>query len=228
MTTIATPPAAALDALLDRISAGKLLTADEADLLRAGVTGLRRTAGGLQRRSQQQAARIAELEADGQAVLKREAIDRVAAVARVVYAAERGETATLVEEIAHHAMALGYRLDEAETALARVRLGADLLALADMTVDAREVARIALDVLDSKAPAAQPQHLRDRLAAAIRAAACPGCCPVPHACHLTRPQPTVWDQDGRVIEVEISGPIDRVAAIIAGALAGPAADRPAA
>ncbi|HBF84202.1 MAG TPA: hypothetical protein DD420_31020, partial [Streptomyces sp.] len=81
--------------------------------------------------------------------------------------------------------------------------------------------------LDDALAAPEPP-LRDRLAAAIRAATCPGCCPVPHACHLTRPQPTVWDQNGRVIEVEISGPIDRVAAIIAGALAGPAPDRPAA
>ncbi|MFE1125871.1 hypothetical protein ACFW6R_04395 [Streptomyces albidoflavus] len=228
MTTIATPPAAALDALLDRLSAGKPLTADEADLLRAGVTGLRRTAGGLQRRSQQQAARIAELEADGQAVLKREAIAQLAAAARAEFVAEQGATATPAEEVAYHAMGLGARLHAAETTLARVRLYADLLALADMTSEAREVARIVLDVLDGKEPAeaappaAHPQHLRDRLGAAIRAAACPGCCPVPHACHLTRPQPTVWGQDGRVLEVEISGPIDRVAAIIAGALAGEA------
>ncbi|MEU2755954.1 hypothetical protein [Streptomyces albidoflavus] len=184
MTTIATPPAAVLDALLDRLSAGKTLTADEANLLRAGVTGLRRTAGGLQRRSQQQAARIAELEADAQAVLKREAITPVAATARAEYVAEQGATSSPAEEIAYHAMGLAYRLDDAL--------------------------------------AAQQPPLRDRLAAAIRAATCPGCCPVPHACHLTRPQPTVWDQDGRVIEVEISGPIDRVAAIIAGALAGEA------
>ncbi|MFJ2067074.1 hypothetical protein ACIOIM_29305 [Streptomyces albidoflavus] len=191
MTTIATPPAAALDALLDRLSAGKPLTAAEADLLRAGVTGLRRTAGGLQRRSQQQAARIAELEADGQAVLKREAIAQLAAAARAGFVAAQGTTSSPAEELAYHAMGLAYRLDDAL--------------------------------------AAPEPPLRDRLAAAIRAATCPGCCPVPHACHLTRPQPTVWDQDGRVIEVEISGPIDRVAAIIAGALAGPAvADRPAA
>ncbi|MFF5615406.1 hypothetical protein ACFY7B_21035 [Streptomyces albidoflavus] len=228
MTTIATPPAAALDAILDRIRAGKTLTPAEADLLSAGVTGLRRTAGGLQRRSQQQAARIAELEADGQAVLKREAVANVAAAARVEFAAEQGATSSPAEEIAYHAFGLGVRLDAAETTLARVRLYADLLALADMTDDAREVARIVLDVLDGKEPAeaappaAHPQHLRDRLAAAIRTAVCPGCCPVPHACHLTRPQPTVWDQDGRVLEVEISGPIDRVAAIIAGALAGEA------
>ena len=180
MTTIATPPAAALDAVLDRLSAGKSLTADEAALLRAGVTGLRRTAGGLQRRSQQQAARIAELEA----------IARVTSTARAEYVAEQGTTSSPAEEIAYHAMGLAYRLDDAL--------------------------------------AAPEPPLRDRLAAAIRAATCPGCCPVPHACHLTRPQPTVWDQDGRVLEVEISGPIDRVAAIIAGALAGPAPDRPAA
>lgn len=170
MTTIATPSAAALDALLDRLSAGKPLTADEVDLLRAGVTGLRRTAGGLQRRSQQQAARIAELEA----------IAQVTATARAEFVAEQGTTSSPAEEIAYHAMGLAYRLDDAL--------------------------------------AAPEPPLRDRLAAAIRAAACP----VPHACHLTRPQPTVWDQDGRVIEVEISGPIDRVAAIIAGALAGEA------
>ncbi|MGW9638850.1 hypothetical protein ACWHAU_06785 [Streptomyces albidoflavus] len=174
MTTTATPPAAALDALLDRLSAGKPLTAAEADLLRAGVTSLRRTAGGLQRRSQQQAARIAELEA----------IAQVTATARAEFVAEQGTTLSPAEEIAYHAMGLAYRLDDAL--------------------------------------AAPEPPLRDRLAAAIRDATCPGCCPVPHACHLTRPQPTVWDQDGRVIEVEISGPIDRVAAIIAGALAGEA------
>ncbi|MGW9411007.1 hypothetical protein [Streptomyces diastaticus] len=184
MTTIATPPAAALDAVLDRVRAGKALTPAEADLLSAGVTGLRRTAGGLQRRSQQQAARIAELEADGQAVLKREAIANVAATARAEFAAEQEKTSSPAEEIAYHAMGLGYRLDDAL--------------------------------------AAQQRPLRDRLATAIRAATCPGCCPVPHACHLTRPQPTVWDQNGRVLEVAISGPIDRVAAIIAGALAGEA------
>ncbi|MFE6597206.1 hypothetical protein ACFU9O_02475 [Streptomyces albidoflavus] len=153
MTTIATPPAAALDALLDRLSAGKSLTADEAALLRAGVTGLRRTAGGLQRRSQQQAARIAELEADGQAVLKREAIAQLAAAARAEYVAEQGATSSPAEEIAYHAFGLGARLDAAETTLARVRLYAELLALADMSPDAREVARIVLDVLDGKEPA---------------------------------------------------------------------------
>jgi len=134
VTTIATPPAAALDALLDRLSAGKPLTADEANLLRAGITGLRRTAGGLQRRSQQQAARIAELES----------------------------------------------------------------------------------------------LLHDRLAAAIRDATCPGKCDDEHTCRRARFQPTVWDQDGRVLEVEIGGPIDRIAAIIAGALARLADDRSAA
>lgn len=184
MTTIATPPAAALDAVLDRVRAGKALTPAEADLLSAGVTGLRRTAGGLQRRSQQQAARIAELEADGQAVLKREAIAQLAAAARAGFVPPQGTTSSPLEEIAYHAMGLAYRLDDAL--------------------------------------AAQQPPLRDRLAAAIRDATCPGCCPVPHACHLTRPQPTVWDQDGRVLEVAISGPIDRVAAIIAGALAGEA------
>ncbi|MCM3822280.1 hypothetical protein ACP4TB_28850 [Streptomyces sp. DR3-1] len=134
MTTTATPPAAALDALLDRLSAGKPLTADEAALLRAGVTGLRRTTGGLQRRSQQQATRIAELES----------------------------------------------------------------------------------------------LLHDRIAAAIRAATCPGECDNERTCRRARFQPTVWGQDGRVLEVEIGGPIDRVAAIIAGALARLADDRSAA
>ncbi|NUW06259.1 hypothetical protein G6W47_04860 [Streptomyces sp. CAI-21] len=219
MTTIATPPAAALDALLDRLSAGKSLTADEAALLRAGVTGLRRTAGGLQRRSQQQAARIAELEADGQAVLKREAIAQLAAAARAEFAAEQGKSASPAEEIAYHAMGLGYRLDAAEAAIERVRRLCELTMAASMRVAARHQAIDTLAALDGAAP--EPP-LRDRLAAAIRAATCPGCCPVPHACHLTRPQPTVWDQNGRVIEVEISGPIDRVAAIIAGALAGEA------
>ncbi|KUL59649.1 hypothetical protein ACFUAH_17035 [Streptomyces albidoflavus] len=134
MTTIATPPAAALDAVLDRVRAGKALTPAEADLLSAGITGLRRTAGGLQRRSQQQAARIAELES----------------------------------------------------------------------------------------------LLHDRIADAIRAATCPGECDNERTCRWARFQPTVWGQDGRVIEVEISGPIDRIATIIAGALARLADARPAA
>ncbi|MGW4181279.1 hypothetical protein ACWEK2_03900 [Streptomyces albidoflavus] len=177
MTTIATPPAAALDALLDRLSAGKPLTSDEAAMLRAGVTGLRRTAGGLQRRSQQQAARISELES------------------------EAGELRQLAD--------------------------APRLSPATCSCGGRGISHLHADVHQPIAAAQQPP-LRDRLAAAIRAAACPGCCPVPHACHLTRPQPTLWDQDGRVLEVAISGPIDRVAAIIAGALAGPAADLPAA
>ncbi|MFI0031325.1 hypothetical protein ACH4M8_18735 [Streptomyces albidoflavus] len=190
MTTIATPPAAALGALLDRLSAGKPLTSDEADLLRAGVTGLRRTAGGLQRRSQQQAARIAELEADGQAVLKREAIAQLAAAARTEFVAEQGATSSPAEEMAYHAMGLGYRLDDAL--------------------------------------AAQQPPLRDRLAAAIRAATCPGECDSKAYCEHGRFQPTVWD-NGQPVEVGISGPPERIAALIAGALAGPAvADRPAA
>ncbi|MFE0220685.1 hypothetical protein ACFW0U_07415 [Streptomyces albidoflavus] len=176
MTTIATPPAAALDAVLNRLSAGKTLTAAEADLLRAGVTGLRRTAGGLQRRSQQQAARIAELE---QQAAPREQCGST------VYLPLGGGQVECVLRPGHS----GSHADERDQ---RWRL------------------------------TAPEPPLRDRLAAAIRAATCPGCCPVPHACHLTRPQPTVWDQDGRVLEIEISGPIDRVAAIIAGALAGEA------
>ncbi|MEU6437468.1 hypothetical protein ABZ874_24465 [Streptomyces albidoflavus] len=184
MTTIATPPAAALDAVLDRVRAGKALTPAEADLLSAGITGLRRTAGGLQRRSQQQAARITELEADGQAVLKREAIAQLAAAARAGFVPPQGTTSSPLEEIAYHAMGLAYRLDDAL--------------------------------------AAQQPPPRDRLAAAIRAATCPGECEGAAYCEHGRFQPTVWDQNGRVLEVEISGPIDRVAAIIAGALAGEA------
>ncbi|MFD7890593.1 hypothetical protein ACFV3O_19455 [Streptomyces albidoflavus] len=174
MTTIATPPAAALDAILDRLSAGKTLTADEADLLRAGVTGLRRTAGGLQRRSQQQAARIAELEA----------VARVMATARAEFVAEQGTTSSPAEELAYHAMGLGYRLDDAL--------------------------------------AAQQPPLRDRLAAAIRAATCPGECDGAAYCEHGRFQPTVWDDQQRPAEVGISGPPERIAALIAGALAGEA------
>ncbi|MEV4909221.1 hypothetical protein AB0N46_31810, partial [Streptomyces albidoflavus] len=216
MTTIATPPAAALDAVLDRVRAGKTLIDAEADLLSAGVTSLRRTAGGLQRRSQQQAARIAEMEADGQAVLKREAIARTAAAARAEFAAERGATSSPAEEIAYHAFGLGARLDAAEATIARVRLYADLLALADMTADAREVARIVLDVLDGKEPteasppAAHPQHLRDRLAAAIRTATCPGECDGREYCEHGRFQPTVWDDNEQPVEVGISGPPERI------------------
>ncbi|MFD6240598.1 hypothetical protein ACFWFV_13905 [Streptomyces diastaticus] len=182
MTTIATPPAAALDAVLDRVRAGKALTPAEADLLSAGVTGLRRTAGGLQRRSQQQAVRIAELEADGQAVLKREAISNVTATARAEYIAEQGTTSSPAEEIAYHAMGLAYRLDDAL--------------------------------------ATQQPPLRDRLAAAIRVATCPGECgnSTEEECRRGRFQPVVWYQ-GRVIEVDMSGPVDRIAAILADALA---------
>ncbi|MGW4973186.1 hypothetical protein ACWEP3_25140 [Streptomyces albidoflavus] len=176
MTTLATPPAAALDALLDRLSAGKPLTTDETAVLRAGVTGLRRTAGGLQQRSQQQAARIAELE------------ERAAPRERC------GDTAYLP---------LGG--GQVECVLRPDHSGSHA------------------DERDQRWRLTAPEPpFRDRIADAIRVAACPGCCPVPHACHLTRPQPTVWDQDGRVLEVAISGPIDRVAAIIAGALAGEA------
>ncbi|MFE9199941.1 hypothetical protein ACFYMH_28365 [Streptomyces albidoflavus] len=224
MTTIATPPAAALDAILDRIRAGKTLTPAEADLLSAGVTGLRRTAGGLQRRSQQQAARIAELEADGQAVLKREVVARVTATARTEHVAEQGTTSSPAEEITYYAVGLGYRLDDAKTTIARVRLYADLLALADMTSDAREVVRIVLDVLDGKEvaeklpPNARPQHLRDRLADAIRAATCPGECDSKAYCEHGRFQPTVWDDQQRPVEVGISGPPERIAALIGEAL----------
>ncbi|MEU2960402.1 hypothetical protein [Streptomyces albidoflavus] len=180
MTTIATPPAAALDAILDRIRAGKALTPAEADLLSAGVTGLRRTTGGLQRRSQQQAARIAELEADGQAVLKREAIARVTATARAEYVAEQGMTSSPAEEIAYHAMGLSYRLDDAL--------------------------------------AAQQPLIRDRLAAAIRGATCPGECDGREYCEHGRFQPTVWDDQQRPVEVGISGPPERIAALIGEAL----------
>ncbi|PJT50799.1 hypothetical protein CWI85_10345 [Streptomyces albidoflavus] len=172
MTTIATPPAAALDAVLDRLSAGKSLTTDEAALLRAGVTGLRRTAGGLQRRSQQQAARISELEA----------VARVTATARAEFVAEQGATSSPAEELAYHAMGLGYRLDDAL--------------------------------------AAQQPPLRDRLAAAIRAATCPGECDDAAYCEHGRFQPTVWDDQQRPVEVGISGPPERIAALIAGALTG--------
>ncbi|MFJ7782208.1 hypothetical protein ACIQY8_05770 [Streptomyces albidoflavus] len=180
MTTIATPPAAALDAVLDRVRAGKALTPAEADLLSAGVTGLRRTAGGLQRRSQQQAAWIAELEADGQAVLKREAVANVTATARAEYVAEQGTTSSLLEEIAYHAMGLAYRLDDAL--------------------------------------AAQQPPPRDQLAAALRAAACPGECDSKAYCEHGRFQPTVWDDNGQPVEVGISGPPERIADLIAGAL----------
>ncbi|MFE9317867.1 hypothetical protein ACFYNV_22610 [Streptomyces albidoflavus] len=186
MTTIATPPAAALDALLDRIRAGKTLTPAEADLLSAGVTGLRRTAGGLQRRSQQQAVRIAELEADGQAVLKREAVANVAA---------------------------------AEAAIERVRRLSELTVAASMRVDARHQAIDTLAALDGAAP--EPP-LRDRLAAAIRAATCPGECEGAAYCEHGRFQPTVWDDQQRPVEVGVSGPPERIAALIAVALAGEA------
>ncbi|MFD5184062.1 hypothetical protein ACFWMQ_15900 [Streptomyces sp. NPDC058372] len=132
MTTTATPPAAALDVLLNRLSAGKPLTPAEADLFRAGVTGLRRTAAGVQRRSHQQADTIRGLEA---------------------------------------------RLAELET------------------------------------------PLRDQLAAAIQAATCPGECDSKAYCEHGRFQPTVWDDNGQPVEVGISGPPERIAALIAGALA---------
>lgn len=163
MTTIATPPAAALDALLDRLSAGKQLAPAEVDLLRAGVTGLRRTAGGLQRRSQQQAARINEL------------------------------------------------VDEADRLR---RLGADL----DKRSAALEerVARVAATA--GPLLAAPEPPLRDRLAAAIRAATCPGECDGAAYCEHGRFQPTVWDDQQRPVEVGVSGPPERIAALIAGAL----------
>lgn len=125
-------------------------------------------------------------------------------------------------------MGLGARLDAAEATLARIRLYAELLALADMSSDAREVARIVLDVLDGKEPAeatppaAHPQHLRDRLAAAIRAATCPGECEGAAYCEHGRFQPTVWDDQQRPVEVGVSGPPERIAALIAVALAGEA------
>nr|WP_015060959.1 hypothetical protein [Streptomyces sp. W75]AFH75145.1 hypothetical protein pCQ4.20c [Streptomyces sp. W75] len=61
--------------------------------------------------------------------------------------------------------------------------------------------------------------LRDRIADAIRAATCPGECgnSTEEECRRTRFQPVVWYQ-GRVIEVDMSGPVDRIAALIADAL----------
>ncbi|PAX92151.1 hypothetical protein CLM85_14085 [Streptomyces albidoflavus] len=172
MTTIATPPAAVLDALLDRLSAGKPLTAAEADLLRAGVTGLRRTAGGLQRRSQQQAARISELE---QQAAPREQCGSTA------YLPLGGGQVECVLRPNHS----GGHADERDQ---RWRL------------------------------TAPEPALRDRLAAAIRAATCPGECDGREYCEHGRFQPTVWDDQQRPVEVGISGPPERIAALIAGAL----------
>lgn len=64
------------------------------------------------------------------------------------------------------------------------------------------------------------QQLRDRIADAIRSATCPGECgnSTEEECRRTRFQPVVWYQ-GRVIEVDMSGPVDRIAAILADALA---------
>nr|WP_012840391.1 hypothetical protein [Streptomyces sp. W9]ACX85506.1 pCQ3_5 [Streptomyces sp. W9] len=61
--------------------------------------------------------------------------------------------------------------------------------------------------------------LRDRIADAIRAATCPGECEGAAYCEHGRFQPTVWDDNGQPVEVGISGPPDRIAAIHADALA---------
>ncbi|MGG7613842.1 hypothetical protein ACQ5JZ_31315, partial [Streptomyces sp. ZG43] len=162
---------------------------------------------------------IAALEADGQAVLKREAVARTAATARAEFTAEQGETVTPAEEIAHHAMGLGYRLDAAEATIARVRRLCELTVAASMRVDARHQAIDTLAALDGAAP--EPP-LRDRLAAAIRAATCPGKCEGAAYCEHGRFQPTVWDDQQRPVEVGVSGPPERIAALIAVALAGEA------
>ncbi|WP_440571633.1 hypothetical protein [Streptomyces sp. KR2] len=167
MTTIATPPAAALDAVLDRVRAGKALTPAEADLLSAGVAGLRRTAGGLQRRSQQQAARIAELES------------------------EAGKLRQLAD--------------------------APRLSPATCSCGGRGISHLHADVHQPITPTQQPP-LRDRLAAAIRAATCPGECDGRAYCEHGRFQPTVWDDQQRPVEVGISGPPERIAALITNAL----------
>ncbi|MGW9584701.1 hypothetical protein ACWIGB_05450 [Streptomyces albidoflavus] len=216
MTTIATPPAAALDAVLDRVRAGKALTPAEADLLSAGVTGLRRTAGGLQRRSQQQAARISELEA----------VARVTATARAEFVAEQGTTSSPAEELAYHAMGLGYRLDDALAAQQppfRDRLAAAMAKEAGSKAFLKrgtewEHARA---VWEAHATAAL-NELRRAMADAIRAATCPGECDGAAYCEHGRFQPTVWDDQQRPVEVGVSGPPERIAALIAGALAGEA------
>ncbi|WP_033239944.1 hypothetical protein [Streptomyces albidoflavus] len=71
------------------------------------------------------------------------------------------------------------------------------------------------------------QQLRVRLAAimtqamadAIRAATCPGECDSKAYCEHGRFQPTVWDDAGEPVEVGISGPPERIATLIANALA---------
>ncbi|KPC68369.1 hypothetical protein ADL35_43760 [Streptomyces sp. NRRL WC-3753] len=62
------------------------------------------------------------------------------------------------------------------------------------------------------------QQLRDRIADAIRAATCPGECDGREYCEHGRFQPTVWDDQQRPVEVGISGPPERIAALIANAL----------
>ncbi|MYX88436.1 MULTISPECIES: hypothetical protein [unclassified Streptomyces] len=57
------------------------------------------------------------------------------------------------------------------------------------------------------------QQLRDRIADAIRAATCPGECDSKEHCEHGRFQPTVWD-NGQPVEVSISGPPERIAALI--------------
>ncbi|MFF8458793.1 hypothetical protein ACF06T_30160 [Streptomyces albidoflavus] len=60
--------------------------------------------------------------------------------------------------------------------------------------------------------------LRARLADAIRAATCPSECDSKAYCDHGRFQPTVWD-GGQPVEVGVSGPPERIAALIANALA---------
>lgn len=60
--------------------------------------------------------------------------------------------------------------------------------------------------------------LRDRIADAIWAATCPGECEGAAYCEHGRFQPTVWDDNGQPVEVGISGPPERIAALIINAL----------
>ena len=61
-------------------------------------------------------------------------------------------------------------------------------------------------------------ELRRAMATAIRAATCPGECDSKEYCEHGRFQPTVWDDNGQPVEVGISGPPERIAALIANAL----------
>ncbi|MGA5009030.1 hypothetical protein ACPCDX_29080 [Streptomyces koyangensis] len=62
------------------------------------------------------------------------------------------------------------------------------------------------------------QQLRDRIADAIRTATCPGECDSKEYCEHGRFQPTVWDDNGQPVEVGISGPPERIAALITNAI----------